>query len=892
MKTLSLSGNWKLKSPGKGESIEGKLPGYSYMDMKKTAELKRPFSKEGQEGLRELANQDWLYERSFRVKESGETDEVVLVIEGLSGPAEISLNGKLMGRAYNTYRSWRRDIKGHLKKGDNHLSILFKNPKSAMDWKELRNIEAEKSDKSPAEAPADTDKKAESKTEEAVKVAAPAAEEAAAAVPLKSTAEEPNAIQANIVPFQIRGPKFIGGFDSDIAPVGIGGDIYLELREKVALSDVRIRQEQVFDCVVLTIEAELRRIGSYNGRPALKAVVTGPNGDKLETELKGDGHSYMARMAVQNPQLWWCNGLGDQPMYEVRLELKDTELMDVWSRSIGLRSIKLGVGSNKSGTDFCFHINGLPIFARGANWLPGSSLAADSKALEQCIKAASTANMNMLRIWGGGGYESDEFYDLCDKYGILVWQDIPFEGTEYPLESPAFLENIKAELTENVQRLRHHPSLALWCGNSGLKPPKQKTEQLEQEKFFHKTLKYWLREQDIQNPYWAGAPKKAVKNYDQSAWHCWQLMWPAENFKKTMPSFCAEFGLESLPDIKTLETEHLHEVKEGFDPSEISHQSGKEGREKLKYHLLSKFRKPVALEDYVYLSQLCQAEAVGMATEAWRCQMESCHGALFWQLNDLRPGASFSSIDSGGRYKALQYRARHFNSSQLVSADIQPDYAELYLINDRSETFDGCIEWQLQNFDGGDISGDEIPARAPGNSARLVTRLSYSDILKGYRKTAAVLRLSLKSSAAEIIYSCSRLLVPEKLAELKKPEYTLKLCQEKDVAKLTLEADSFARAVQLQSALIETPFSDNFFDVFPGERRELEFELPKGKDIKELEKSIKIKSVADVEYGSSLLDDRMELAKLLLNKQGIMAVLGIRKRGIMAERPDIFPEES
>jgi beta-mannosidase len=615
-------------------------------------------------------------------------------------------------------------------------------------------------------------------------------------------------------------------------------------------------------------------------------VLTAPDGTEHTASAELNEGTACAQITIKNPQLWWCNGLGEQPLYSLRVILQEGgEPHDCWENKIGLRTIELDTAPDEWGTQFRFLVNGVPIFAKGANHIPQDSMFGRSgnEQLVHLIHSAKSSNMNMLRVWGGGYYESNEFYRLCDENGLLVWQDCAFACALYPLDEEEYCENVRQEIADNVRRLRHHASLALWNGNNEIQSAArgyigQKALLEAHNRFFFETLRAWIGELDGMTPYWPSSPSngdgpKKPGDYnrgDTHLWTVWHGCLPIEAYRKMPTRFCSEYGVESFPAWETLEkfAESPEELSL-FSPTMLTHQKCRSGNAKMRYYILSKFREPRDFRDFAVLSQILQAEAMRHAADFWRCNMGRCNGSLYWQFNDCWPTASWAGIDYFGCRKALQYRARHFNAPQSAIALLSKKpwgKSPLYIVNEKAETLLGTLRWRVVSLAGGTLLEGTLPVDAPGSSSTLLGDLAE---LSGWRPLQrpqdCAVQLELLNAAGQLVHRQHYLPVRDKKAHLLPPKISVTQTAERGgEAYFTLTARHYARFVHLAIPGVNAPLSDNFFDIPGGESVSVSVPLPEGKTAAELAESLQIRSVADIpQQGTPLRDSLVQLSILL-----------------------------
>lgn len=835
MMKQNLAGAWRLLECDNGRTTEGHLPGCNYLDLINAGVMDDPFWGDNELEAKKLSEKDYEYSRCFKPKNGlCSFDRIDLVISGLDTLATVSVNGHEIARTDNAHRSWRFPVKQFLKESeDNEIKIHFDSPYPYIN---------EMQEKNPVSV----------------------------------------GMSLGVAGLQhIRKPMCNFGWDwaPVLPPCGIFGGIALEGYTTARLQSVQTQQRHEEGRVTLLVDACVEEYTVETSTSlTVQATLTAPDGSQREFPgLPVENGKASVEINIDHPQLWWCNGLGEQPLYDLEVVLENTPetggaRLDSWKRSIGLRTIQLNTDADEWGNNFQFRINGAPIFAKGADWVPTDSFITRTSAekLDFYIRSAKEANMNMLRVWGGGYYGSDDFYDLCDKYGILVWQDIAFACVTYPLNSSDYLALVKPEVRDNVERIRHHASLALWCGNneiaaiSGILPGISDELKEAEERFFFSTLPSWISRWDDKTTYWPGSPTNgfvtdekanSLKRGDTHLWQVWHGMQPLEAFQKYTTRFCSEYGTESLPSVKTLLKFTDNPEIDLFDPIMLQHQKSGDGNEKMLYYILSRYRQPATTRDFIYLSQLIQAETIRLATEQWRRRMGQCNGSLYWQYNDCWPTASWAGIEYDGIFKAVQYKSRHFNSMLCCSADLGDGFADLYITNDYPAERTVTLRWALRKFTGETLAEGEKTALIPGFSAYNAESLRYDVLLNGTLPTETVLKLEL-NEGGETVSLQSILLVPDKDALLQKPAFKTGITLQDGLATLTIEADTFARHVCLTADGATGPFSDNFFDIEKGCPFTVTFPVEADATEESIRDGLSIHSLADVETTGTPEDDQ------------------------------------
>jgi Beta-galactosidase/beta-glucuronidase len=842
MQIHDLGGKWELYVPEDNVRIAGNLPGSNYLDLIANKRIEDPFLEMNEETTFSVAEKDYVYTRTFTPdSEMLRRSYIELVAQGVDTLSEISINGKKVASTDNTHRTYRFSVKELLQSGENEISIYFKSPmqfiRACNNKKALKGM--------------------------------------GMGVPGTS---------------YIRKPACHFGWDwgPRLPLAGISGGIWLEGYDTARLSDVIVKQTHISGSAEVLVTAEIKKPAEDKTSYDIRVRLTDPDGNVLKQEVRTQNAQAKVKISIENPMLWWCNGLGEQPLYQLDVELYDSpagnRATDTCHKKIGLRTIELNTEPDRWGKNFQFRINGVPVFAKGASWIPSDSFITRTErdTLEFYIKSAKLSNMNMLRVWAGGYYGSDEFYDLCDEYGILVWQDFLFACMEYPLDDPAFLKNVKQEVTDNVCRLRHHASLALWCGNneiqlSKMSWPKRGAARKLHENFFSHTLYEWVSNLDSTTPYWPGSPNSdkpeepanALGKGDTHLWQVWHGMMPLESFRRYPTRFCSEFGIESLPDIRTIQSFTGESSYSLFDPVMMAHQKSGGGNQKMLFYILSRYRNPAGFEDFIYLSQLIQSKTIQTATEAWRRNKGRCNGALYWQYNDCWPVISWAGIDYGRRYKAVQYRAKQFNEMLAVSVDSYKGHADVYVVNDRRESFSGTLRCTFTDFGGNVLSENVSEVTIRSCWAEKICCLPHKNYLKGCATANALLVLDLVDASGSSVFHKTHLLVPDKKCKLEKPHIKTSLEVRDGTGYLNLQSDTFARYVYIEIDGTAEPLSDNFFDLECGKSKTVAFRV--SDSFAENTSRIRIKTLADVETKSSPLNDRRLRLAMRLKKQNLIS---------------------
>lgn len=855
MQTQSLSGYWQVRQADTPNWLPACVPGGVHTDLMAAGKLPDPFFGTNEEQVQWVAEKNWEYRRFFYPNPSIlRQDRIWLFCAGLDTLAEVRLNGKILGQTDNMFRAWRWEVKSLLKEGENRLEILFRSPVAYI------------------------------RARERVK---------------RMGGDMSMGIRGG--PHLRKTPSHFGwDWGPRLPCIGIWQEIRLEGASRGKLGDIRFDQEHAPGVVTLTarIQCELWEQDDAwpDERHTLRLRITGPDRQVWQLDAPARPQSNMT-VTIAGPQLWWPNGYGPQPLYNVEIELlgNEEELIDSRAHTLGLRTIELREGNEApqpvDGTRgeqpepggenrephkscFTFIINGRPIFCKGSNWIPADSFPAriTPERVESLVRAAALANHNMLRVWGGGYYESDHFYDLCDRYGILVWQDFQFACALYPLDDATYLNNVRLEVIDAVRRLRHHTSLVLWCGNNEIewigtrlgwfkKAPAQKQAY---ERFFFHQLPELLAAEDPQRPYWPGSPSSNEPfnqpNSDQAGdAHLWEVyhgfQMPAY-YRRQNPRFVSEFGFQSLPEMRTIEKFAAADDRKLDSAVMLCHQRAISGNPKLSWYLAQRFRLPRTLEGMIYLSQVFQAETVRIGVEHWRRHPDLTSGALYWQLNDCWPVISWSSIDYEGHWKALHYAARRFYSPVLLSIEDITEKSQrkihVWVTNDQYEAWQGRVHWTLETLDGQMIEGGDQPVQSAAQSVDCLLKLDFArhNGKVDWRRVIFVAELypgteRLTGSERQALQVAT--FVTDHHMPLVHPELRWEIHEAEAGMVVRVEAKRLARFVEFSLKGTDAIFSDNYFDLPAGRAATVACQLPEGWTIEQARPALQVRSLVD--YG-------------------------------------------
>ncbi|MBM1220586.1 glycoside hydrolase family 2 protein [Ponticoccus sp. SC2-23] len=772
MTQADLTGVWSLRDAQGTHSCDFALPGDGITALHQAGLIPDPYWGRNEYDLRWICEQDWIATRSFEI----EDDDVVLVLSQVDTVATVSVNGTEVAQLENAFRSYRISLAGIARTGRNEIAITFHSP-----------VEAgrKKQDAHPFEIPWSTN----------------------CPIPFGNF---------------LRKPACDFGWDWNIAlaPFGIYGDIRIEKAGADRIARLEIAQRHDAGTVTLDLVAQMEGTATEARFEIADQVAS----------ASVDGGIARARITITDPKLWWPAGQGDQPLYDLTVSAGTAKA----HRRIGLRRLDLITEPDEAGLGFKFRVNGRDVFAKGANWIPAEALPGQitQEGVAALLKSAVDANMNMIRIWGGGRYEPSWFYDLCDEMGLMVWQDFMFACNLYPSD-PAFLNEVTAEVEENVARLHHHACLALWCGDNELigaltwydVSRKDRDRYLVNYDRLNRTVELALRRTDPHANWWPSSPSPGPLSFgdawhddgsgDMHFWSVWHEGRDFEHYRDVSPRFCSEFGFQSYPSMEAIRRFAGPEDFNIAAPVLESHQKNAGGNARIAETMFRYFRWPEKFEDFVWLSQLQQGLAIKTAVQHWRGLRPHCMGTLIWQLNDTWPVCSWSSLDHGGGWKLMHYMARDFYRPVAVIPVPGETGIELRAVND------GPREEQLKvTAFAADMKGTarqlaEADVTVAGSA---VTALTVPESALGDQEMLTFVWTDSSGQMAGDVFAPR----PYKTYDLEAPNLSHTAEKSGDIWKLTIRTEALAHFVTAEA---DCPgrFSLNGFALFPGHPAEITF---------------------------------------------------------------------
>jgi len=824
---VALDQGWEFRQQGAApgapaaEWLPAQVPGQVHLDLLRHRLIPDPFYRDNEAKLQWISEAAWEYRTTVYVTPALlQHRNIELMFAGLDAFCEVYLNDQLVLTANNMFRSWRVEVKPGLKTGANQIRIVFPSP--------IKTAE---------------------------KVAATDPWQARTGVAAKT---------------YIRKAAYEYGWDWGpmFVTSGIWQPVRIEAWDEARISDLHIRQRDVTTNIAhLTGEVEVTAAADVAAEVTLqyeeagRAVrVTRP------VELHAGVNHVDLPVEIRQPKLWYPIGYGEQPLYVFKAEVKiRTRTVDVRMVRTGLRSVVLRREVDSWGRSFEFVINGIPVFAKGADVIPFDSFPNRVTAANyrRILESAKAANMNMIRHWGGGYYETEEFYDLCDELGLTVWQDFMFGNEMQPGTYP-FKLSVKQEATEQIRRLRNHPSIVLWCGNNETEAAfgwnKQVAElepatRLQMWKDYltisSGVLGQAVKELASETPYWPSSPSSdyettsaAYESGDIHDWSIWHGKAPFSAYEKNHFRFVSEYGFQSFPEMRTVESFTAAEDRTGiFTPVMLAHQKSPIGNALIHEYLLRDYPEPKDFASLLFVSQVLQAEGVKLGAEHLRRDRPRCMGSVFWQLNDCWPVASWSSIDYCGRWKALQYYARRFYAPLLVSPHLESDRLAVYVVSDQTQPTAALLKVRLMTFDGTILHEETVPARIAALSSQICSQSGLDKLVPAGTDTAKVFVVADLSIKGRVVSRNLVYLRPTKEIHLPIARLSAEVQPDGDAYRVHLKSDVLARSVCLSFGALDVELSDNYFDLLPGES--VDVRLKTAASLDDLRKNLTTYSLAD-----------------------------------------------
>lgn len=811
MKARELNQNWTMRCVEDLQWQEAIVPGTVYTDLLRNGNMENPYWKDNEDAICSLMEKDYEYQCTFQGEETSELSSVFLRFEGLDTVADIYLNNVHLGNAESMHRIWEYSVKDILLSGENTLKVVFHSPLKfiAEAYKKYGNI-------------------GNDDTYEGF--------------------------------MHLRKAHYMFGWDwgAHLPDAGIFRPVFLCSVSHGRIDSVYIRQQHEENKCTLKFKGDCIREtpGEYQWR----VLVTAPDGQKYETALSAEGEG---QLVIEDPELWWPNGLGDQPLYQVEAQLLyEGNVEDTWKKRIGLRTMTMQRKKDQYGESFAHEVNGKAFFAMGADYIPEEHLLGRrcEEKTRRLLEDCRLANFNVIRVWGGGFYPDDWFFDICDELGLVVWQDFMFACSVYEL-TPEFEANIRKEFADNIKRLRHHASLGLWCGNNEMEMfvdercwVTKASEVRDYLFMYERIIPEVLGEYDPETFYWPASPSSGGSfdnpndpdRGDVHYWKVWHGNRPFSEYRKHFFRYASEFGFQALPSKKTIET---------FtdDPDDWNlfsyimekHQRNYGANGKIMNYMQQTYRYPGDFDTVIYASQLLQADAIRYGVEHFRRNRGRCMGAVYWQLNDCWPVISWSSIDYTGRWKALHYYAKRFFAPVMISCQEESwltqeanmnrqhfQFEKSIHLNVTNETLGDkeiLVKWYVRNAAAEILREEQTMIQVPALESVWLPKVELPeiDVFTQYVSFEAW-ENGKRISEGTVIFSYP------KYFRYENPELSCKV----EGNQITVSSPVYAKSVEILNEQEDLVLSDNYFDL-NGDSRTVE--ILRGKP-----EGLKLRSVWDI----------------------------------------------
>lgn len=802
----NLHEGWKFRQARLTNWYPATVPGVVHTDLLQNKIIEDPFFRLNERGLQWIDKEDWVYETCFTLAaDMMRKENMELVFEGLDTYADVYLNDECILKANNMFRRWSIPVRQYIREENNILKVYFHSPVK---------IDVPKWDALPYQYPASNDQ-----------------------------SENGGLFNKKISIFARKAGYHYGwAWGPRLVTSGIWRPVYIRAWSDLRINDVFIEQKEVgAGRAVIAGHVELDADKDMDGvLVTITDEATGRVLGEWQADLKRGTNRVTVDFVLHKPKLWWSNGLGEPFLYRFRTDIiAGGELLDSKTERVGIRSLKVVHQPDKDGHTFYIELNGRPVFAKGANYIPSDNFLprVTPENYKRTILDAAGVNMNMLRVWGGGIYENDVFYDLCDEHGIMIWQDFMFACSMYPAEG-ALLDNIHQEAVDNVKRLRNHACIALWCGNNecqdawlgwGWKCEIERQNKEYADKIwaqyrqqYHVTLPGVVREYAPGTFYWPSSPfafegeMSGTTDGDRHYWSVWHGKAPISDYDSEKSRFFSEYGFQSFPEFESVK--RYAPYPEDWDiRSEVmmSHQRGGDHANGLiETYLLNEYKKPRDFRAFLYMNHVLQGDAIKTAIESHRRQMPYNMGTLFWQHNDCWPVASWASRDYYGRWKAQHYYVRKAYDDILISPVVEGDDLKVYAVSDRLENTSGRLQLQVCQFDGTVVHHWGKSVGISGNDSRVCFSAPLAKLLEGANRGTVYVRVDYTDKSGRV-YHNNYCLGKQKDMDYPKVDLQTEVRSIEGGYEVTVSADKFARAVCLSVADNESVYSDNYFDVQP-----------------------------------------------------------------------------
>jgi len=830
---IMLSSGWQMREVSTEKWMQAVVPGCVHSDLLRNNVIPDPYYRTNEKNLQWIDKKDWEYKTSFTISDKYyKKEHIELIFKGLDTFSDVYLNNQKVLSTDNMFREWVLDSKTFLHVGENSLRIHFRSPITI-------GLELLKQNGFKLFSPNDQSENGGLTKEQLVS------------------------------PFIRKAPYHFGwDWGPRFVTSGIWRPAFIRAWTGFKIMDFFVQQQSLTDnLAVLNGQIEIQSTKSQKGD--VEISINEKETIKKSVFLKIGINQIQIPFEIKKPKRWWTNGLGKPTLYSIKATVSANQMIERQGTEIGLRTLRLVQKPDKAGHSFYFELNGIPVFAKGENHIPNEMFLdrATHEVYDWEIDTAVKSNLNMLRVWGGGIYEDDYFYQLCDRNGILVWQDFMFACAMYP-GNDKFLNSVTQEADYQVKRLRNHPSIALWCGNNEIDVAWQNFNQgkgdwgwkkayNEQQRtqvwsaydtIFNKILFKAVNALSPQTPYWQSSPSSIIPkthstdtnpNGDAHYWGVWGNKHPFEKYADNIGRFMSEYGFQSFPELETVKK---YALPSDYDiESEVMrhHQRSSIGNANIKEYMDMYYRKPINFEKFLYVGQVLQAYGIKFAIESHRRAMPYNMGSLVWQINDCWPVASWSSSDYFHRWKALQYEIKRSFEPIIISVFSKSDSTSISIVSDKLTRISAQLEISTCDFSGKVLQTQFLPVIVNPNGVTSVSTQQTSKLTNNPNGTYLSLSLRVKD---QIVTKKTYFFTQPKNLTLTKPNIITKIEKKNLSWVVSLKTDYLAKDLYLNFPGVEGSFSDNYFDLIPGKERIITF-IPKDK--KMLPSSIELISLVD-----------------------------------------------
>lgn len=810
----TLHTNWTFCQVGDTLWSDAKVPGTVHQDLLNHNRIPNPFYGMNEEAVQWVENEDWMYRTSFVVDEQQlSRDAAVLEMDGLDTYADVFLNGALILRSDNMFVGHKIEVKPVLRKGVNRLLVRFRSPvKEVLPQLQTNGFDY----------PASNDHS-----------------------PWRTS------VYTRKAPYSY-------GWDWGIrlATCGIWRPVRLVFSDVARIEDYYVCQDAVTQAKAdVDNRLEINNVTSSTVSALLKVDYHYSDSDtkeiKKQIELRPGANTVSLPVSIEKPHLWMPNGWGEPSLYKFTASLSvDGVEIAKQERNVGLRTVRVVMDDDEHGKSFYFVVNGKPMFAKGANFIPDDALLPNvtQERYKRIFEDVKAANMNLLRVWGGGIYEDDEFYDEADRNGILIWQDFMFACSSYP-HDPLFVGRVESEAEYNIKRLRGHASLAMWCGNNEIyeamrywgwqrKYSAEAFAEMERgyNVLFRELLPQMVERLDGTRFYMHSSPYEANwgrpnswKTGDSHNWGTWHGRKPFESFDTDVPRFMSEYGFQAFPEMKTIRTFAEEKDFELESPVMNAHQKADIGNALIRQTMRLYYRVPEKFEDLVYVGLVLQGQGIRHGIEAHRRNRPYCMGSLFWQLNDSWPVVSWSGIDYYGNWKALMYQSKRAFAPILINAIKEGDDLCVYLVSDELQDHDGVrLDVELMDFDGKAHGKWTQSGMLAANSSVLFMKKRAGELQGKLSAANSLLHFTLKAKNGATLADDVFYFAYPKDQKLPEANIETSVRRRGDAIEMTLKTDKLARDIFVEVPVQGVRFTDNFFDLLPDQRKKITITSPEG----------------------------------------------------------------